>query len=187
MRVCPGSRVRRYEHVLRSQPPPYWQRAAVAAFRRVGVSGRGGVPDCGAGGSRRGDPQGRQESPRDGTVSRRRCSCRAAGASSRSRCRSNAAFDALFLPAAANTGEDEQEVADDDLGVSFYKDDAIDLGGADARAVLSGAADEAAVPAGLQGVVPGLRHQSQPRDVHVSGRVDGSAVRCVEAVCTDRQ
>ena len=37
-------------------------------------------------------------------------------------------FDALFLPAASNTGGDEQEVADEDLGVSFYKDDTLDLG-----------------------------------------------------------
>jgi uncharacterized protein len=36
-------------------------------------------------------------------------------------------FDLLFLPAVANTGGDDQEVAEDDLGVSFYKDDAIDL------------------------------------------------------------
>ena len=40
----------------------------------------------------------------------------------------DAAFDLLFLPAAENTGDDEQEVADDDLGVSFYKEDVIDLG-----------------------------------------------------------
>jgi uncharacterized protein len=36
-------------------------------------------------------------------------------------------FDLLFLPAAANAGTDDQEVAEDDLGVSFYKDDVIDL------------------------------------------------------------
>ena len=40
----------------------------------------------------------------------------------------DAKFDVLFLPAAANTGDGEQEVADEDLGVSFYKDDTIDLG-----------------------------------------------------------
>jgi len=37
-------------------------------------------------------------------------------------------FDALFLPASANAGTDEQEVGDDDLGVSFYTNDTIDLG-----------------------------------------------------------
>jgi uncharacterized protein len=36
-------------------------------------------------------------------------------------------FDLLFLPAAENAGTDEREVAEDDLGVSFYKDDLIDL------------------------------------------------------------
>ena len=36
-------------------------------------------------------------------------------------------FDLLFLPAAINTGTGEQEVTEDDLGVSFYKDDVIDL------------------------------------------------------------
>ena len=40
----------------------------------------------------------------------------------------DAPFDLMFLPAAANTGEAEQQVADDDVGVSFYKDDEIDLG-----------------------------------------------------------
>jgi uncharacterized protein len=39
----------------------------------------------------------------------------------------DASFDALLLPAALNTGEDEQEVADEALGVSFYKDDTLDL------------------------------------------------------------
>jgi DUF177 domain-containing protein len=39
-------------------------------------------------------------------------------------------FDVLFLPPGANTsdGKGEQEVGDEDLGVSFYKDDTIDLG-----------------------------------------------------------
>ena len=36
-------------------------------------------------------------------------------------------FDLLFLPAATNTGDEDREVAEDDLGVSFYKDDVIDL------------------------------------------------------------
>jgi uncharacterized protein len=40
----------------------------------------------------------------------------------------DATFDMLFLPAGANTGEGEQEVGEEDLGVSFYKDDTIDLG-----------------------------------------------------------
>ena len=41
----------------------------------------------------------------------------------------DAAFDALLLPAESNTGhgESEQEVADEDLGVSFYQDDTLDL------------------------------------------------------------
>jgi uncharacterized protein len=40
----------------------------------------------------------------------------------------DAAFDALFLPVATNAGGDEQEVADEDVGVSFYKDETLDLG-----------------------------------------------------------
>jgi DUF177 domain-containing protein len=40
----------------------------------------------------------------------------------------DAKFDMLFLPAAENTGNDEQEVGEEDLGVSFYKEDTIDLG-----------------------------------------------------------
>jgi len=40
----------------------------------------------------------------------------------------DAVFDVLLLPEAANAGEGEQEVADEDLGVSFYKDETLDLG-----------------------------------------------------------
>ena len=42
----------------------------------------------------------------------------------------DATFDVLFLPSVANTGDgqDDREVGDEDLGVSFYKDDTIDLG-----------------------------------------------------------
>jgi uncharacterized protein len=36
-------------------------------------------------------------------------------------------FDLLFLPASENRGEAEREVADDDLGVAYYREDAIDL------------------------------------------------------------
>jgi len=39
----------------------------------------------------------------------------------------DAALDLLFLPSSANTGEGERPVEVDDLGVSFYQDDRIDL------------------------------------------------------------
>jgi DUF177 domain-containing protein len=40
----------------------------------------------------------------------------------------DAGFDLILLPAAANSGEGEREVEGDDLGVSFYDKDVIDLG-----------------------------------------------------------
>jgi uncharacterized protein len=40
----------------------------------------------------------------------------------------NAAFEATYLPAAENTGQVDQEVSADDLTVSYYQDDVIDLG-----------------------------------------------------------
>jgi uncharacterized protein len=40
----------------------------------------------------------------------------------------DALFDSLFFPASANVGQAEREVTAEDLGVSFYRDDAIDLG-----------------------------------------------------------
>jgi uncharacterized protein len=40
----------------------------------------------------------------------------------------DAAFDVMFLPAAANVGGAGEEVGEDDLGVSFYKDETLDLG-----------------------------------------------------------
>jgi uncharacterized protein len=38
-----------------------------------------------------------------------------------------AAFDLRYLPQAENTGDDEEEVEEDDLASAFYRDDAIDL------------------------------------------------------------
>ena len=40
----------------------------------------------------------------------------------------DASFDLLFLPAQAAGPDDEQEVREEDIGVSYYKDDVIDLG-----------------------------------------------------------
>jgi uncharacterized protein len=40
----------------------------------------------------------------------------------------NSSFDLRYLPQAANTGGDVEEVADEDLSEAFYRDDAIDLG-----------------------------------------------------------
>jgi uncharacterized protein len=40
----------------------------------------------------------------------------------------DAPFDLLFLPDEAASADDEQEVREEDAGVSYYKDDVIDLG-----------------------------------------------------------
>jgi uncharacterized protein len=40
----------------------------------------------------------------------------------------DAPLDVLFLPASENAGSAEQEIAEDDLGVSYYKDEVVDLG-----------------------------------------------------------
>ena len=40
----------------------------------------------------------------------------------------DAKIDVILLPASENKGEAEQEVAEDDLGVSYYRDDVVDLG-----------------------------------------------------------
>src|SRR5690242_7640806 len=37
----------------------------------------------------------------------------------------DAAFDLLFLPASENAGEGERETAEEDLGVSYYRDEEI--------------------------------------------------------------
>ena len=59
---------------------------------------------------------------------RRRWSCRAAGVSSRSRCRWTRTFDLRYQPHAENTGEGEREIEEDDLTTAFYENDEIDLG-----------------------------------------------------------
>ncbi len=40
----------------------------------------------------------------------------------------DAKIDVILLPSNENVGEAEQEVAEDDMGVSFYKDGVVDLG-----------------------------------------------------------
>jgi uncharacterized protein len=40
----------------------------------------------------------------------------------------DARFDLMFLPAATNIGDNDEEVHDDDLGVAYYQEDVIDLG-----------------------------------------------------------
>jgi uncharacterized protein len=40
----------------------------------------------------------------------------------------DASFDLRYLPMSANTGDQEQEVEAEDLGVAFYEGDVIDLG-----------------------------------------------------------
>lgn len=40
----------------------------------------------------------------------------------------DSAFDLRYLPHAANTGDGEREVGEDDLTTAFYRDDVIDLG-----------------------------------------------------------
>ena len=39
-----------------------------------------------------------------------------------------ASMDLVFLPAAASTAEGDRETAEDDFGVAYFEDDAIDLG-----------------------------------------------------------
>lgn len=39
----------------------------------------------------------------------------------------HAAFDVLYVPASANTGEDEREIEEDDLDTAYYRDGVIDL------------------------------------------------------------
>jgi uncharacterized protein len=40
----------------------------------------------------------------------------------------DAGFDVLLLPSTENSGAAEKEIAEDDLGVSYYRDDVVDLG-----------------------------------------------------------
>ena len=57
----------------------------------------------------------------------------------------------------------EREIEEDDFATAFYENDQIDLGAADARAAVSGRADEAALRRRLPGVVPGVRDEPESR------------------------
>ena len=84
-----------------------------------------------------------------------------------------------------NTGEGEREIEDDDLTTAFYENDDDRPRPADARAVLSGAADEAAVPRRLPGAVPAVRHEPEPRDLRLHARLGRSAARRAEGAEND--
>ena len=73
----------------------------------------------------------------------------------------DASFDLRYQPHARNTGEGEREIEEDDLTTAFYENDADRSRSADARAVLPGAADEAAVPGRLPGAVPAVRDEPE--------------------------
>ena len=73
----------------------------------------------------------------------------------------DAPFDLRYLPQRRERRRsDEREIDEDDLTTAFYRDGSLDLGRAAARAVLAGAADEAAVQRRVPGAVPGVRRRT---------------------------
>ena len=72
-----------------------------------------------------------------------------------------APFDLRYLPASEASADAEREVDDEDLETSYYRERRDRSERAAARAVLPGAADEAAVPGGLPRAVPAVRHQPE--------------------------
>ena len=77
------------------------------------------------------------------------------------RCRSTPTFDLRYQPRAENAGEGEREIEEDDLDDRVLRGRRDRPRRADARAVLPGAADEAAVPRRLQGAVPDVRDEPE--------------------------
>ena len=94
----------------------------------------------------------------------------------------DASFDLRYLPASEMTADEEREVAGRGPGDELLPGRPDRPERAAARAVLSRAADEAAVPGGLQGPVSAVRHEPEHRDVRVRGRVGGSAAGAAEGV-----
>ena len=66
-------------------------------------------------------------------------------------------------------------MADEDLGVSFYKDDAIDLGEVMREQFYLALPMKPLCRPDCQGLCPICGDQPQPRDVRVPGRMGGSA------------
>ena len=91
----------------------------------------------------------------------------------------DATFDLLFLPeagdGAAQRRRRRQEVREDDVGVSFYKDETIDLGEVMREQFYLALPMKPLCQADCQGLCPVCGDQPQPRDLHVPGRVGGPA------------
>ena len=78
--------------------------------------------------------------------------------------------------------EDEREVAEEDLDTELLPRRSDRPERVAARAVLSGAADEAAVPGRLRRALPAVRDEPEYGDVRVRVRVGGPAARAAEGV-----
>ena len=80
----------------------------------------------------------------------------------------------MFLPEIRGTGSGrrDRKSQNDDVGVSYYKDDAIDLGEVMREQFFLALPMKPLVPAGLPGALSGVRRESQPRACDVP-RVSG--------------
>jgi hypothetical protein len=159
--VSPDRRGAFYEYAARSQPAPNGRRtsdAPVSAGRLRPV--RGGVSPRPAGGSRGRGPQGREQGPPEG-AGRHHAAAHVQPVPGAVR-RAGGFSDRRALPAGVG-GRRRGRAGGGRRGPRRV----VLQGRHDrsrrrhARAVLPGAADEAAVPAGLQGAVPGVRRESE--------------------------
>ena len=99
----------------------------------------------------------------------------AAGASSRSRCRSTPRSSSAIVPhGRARAAETEREIAEDDLTTAFYRDGVARPRRAAARAVPARAADEAAVREDCRGLCPECGANLNRTDVRLHAAVGRS-------------
>ena len=92
----------------------------------------------------------------------------------------DATFDLRYQPHAANTGEGEREIEEDDLTTAFYENDEIDLGQLMREQFYLALPMKPLCARRLPGAVPGLRHEPEPRHLRLQARLGRSAARGAE-------
>ncbi len=97
------------------------------------------------------------------------------------------AFDLRFLPAGTaepetDVDDEEIEVEDDDVSLTFYRDEQIDLNELLREQFYLAIPMKPLCFAGLQGNLPAMRHQPEHRALRLQSAVGGSKVGWIEEV-----
>ena len=92
----------------------------------------------------------------------------------------DASFDLRYQPHAANTGEGEREIEEDDLSTAFYENETIDLGQLMREQFYLALPMKPLCGEDCRGLCTAVRDELEPRDLQLHARLGGSEARGAE-------